>query len=192
MAFFTSFTCKAEEAFRALLVLQGKATWGNSYVSNDSRERILPNRTFVVTAFQPTRPYRPEGTCILEIQHHFPAVIQPGQINSLGLPDLNAQKKAVDAFFGDTMDTLNLAGTDDQDMQGLATAVTQAGRWLAVPDGTPQGDQVAADNAGMVNFRCDWVQFGNPQITRGRDRDSTNWIEIIHLKAFISHATIDV
>ena len=189
MAFFTSFTSKAEKAFRALLILQGKGTFNNSFVSNDSRPRKLPNRTFVVTAFQPTRPYRPEGVCLLEIQHHFPAFVQPQQLNSINQKDDNAQQNAIDTFFGDTMDTLNMSGTDDQDMQGLATNLTKAGRWLAVADGTPVGDQIAADNAEMANFRCDWVQFGNPMITRGRDRDSTNWIEIIHLKCFISHAT---
>jgi len=189
MAFFTNQAVKFEKAVRALLCLQGKAQWSNSFISNDSRERIIPNRTFVVRSFSPTKSYRPEGICRLEIQHHFPAIVQPGVNNSLNEPDMNAQQKMMDSFFGDTLDTLNLGGTDDQDMQPLAAAITRAGRWLAVPDGTPKGNQIAADNSEMANFRCDWVRFGNPQITRGQEKDSTNWIEIIHLEGFISHAT---
>ena len=189
MAFFNSKPCQAEKAFRALLVLQGKASWDNSFVSNDSRVRILPNRTFVVSAFQPTRPYRPEGTVYLEIQHHFPAAIQANQQNSLGQIDYNAQNRLITNFLGDTMDTLNLGGTNDQDMQPLATAVTNAGRWLAVPDGTPAGNQVAFDNSEMTNFRVDWVKFGSPMLTRGTEKGGTNWIEIVHVVAQVSHAS---
>ena len=190
MAFFTNPTCKLEKALRSLIVNQGKGTWDNSFVSNDSRPRvIIPNRTFIVSAFAPIRPYRPEGVCYLEIQHHFPSVVQPTEANALGQVDYNLRQKQLDQFFGDTMDTLNLGGTDDQDMQPLATAITYAGRWLAIPDATPAGIQMAADNGEMANFRCDWVKFGAPAITRGNDKESTNWVEIVHLVAAVSHAS---
>ena len=189
MAFFYSKACQTEKAFRALFCLQGKGNWENSFVSNDSRERIIPNRTFVASAFTPTRPYRPEGMVFLEIQHHFPAVIQPNEKNTLGQVDWNAQQRLIDEFLGETFDTLNLGGTNVQDMSPLADAVTKAGRWLAVPDGTPAGDQIAADNAEMVNFRCDWVKFGSPALTRGNEKGGTNWIEIVHIVAQVSHAS---
>ena len=95
MAFFYSKACQTEKAFRALFCLQGKGNWENSFVSNDSRERIIPNRTFVASAFTPTRPYRPEGMVFLEIQHHFPAVIQPNEKNTLGQVDWNAQQRLI-------------------------------------------------------------------------------------------------
>lgn len=189
MAFFVNPSSKLEKAVRALLILQGKATWGNSFISNDSRLRVLPNRTLVVSSFQPEKPYRPEGRCFLEIQHHFPAIVQPNQQNAIGQPDENAQQKNLDIFFGDTMDTLNLGGINDQDMTALANAITSAGRWLAVPDGTPEGNQIAADNAEMANFACKWVKFNSPMISRGNPgRDDVNWAEIIHLVAYVNFA----
>ena len=192
MAFFDNPAVKFEKAVRALIVLSGasKGSIDNSFISNDSRDRKLPNRTFLVTAFNPTRPYRPEGTCFLQIQHHFPAPVQPQQLNGIGQPDANAQQKALALFVGDTMDVLNMGGTNDQDMQPLATAITKAGRWLAIPDGTPVGDQIAADNSEMSNFRCDWVKFGSPVMTRGRSEiESIKWVEIIHIVGFVSHAS---
>lgn len=186
MAFFINPATKLERAMRSLLILQGKATWAEAFISNDSRTRTLPNRTFVVRAFNPTRGWRPEGVCQMEIQHHFRANSQPGQpVTTPGVE--------LDSYMGDTFDTLNLGGAlNTTDMAPLADAITQAGRWLAIPD--PNGnrgdvsDFIVQANKDMVNFRCDWVKFSTPLITRGHDRDSLNWIEIIHLSAFVSHS----
>ena len=177
MAFFQSPASKLERAIRALLVYQGKATFSNTYIAAESVDRTLPNRTIQTTSFNPTRPYRPEGVCHLEIQHHVFEPLQPDQTNP-------ANRVALDSFVGDTFDTLNLGGTNDQDMQPLAQAITNAGRYLATgPD--------AANNADMANFRVDWVQFDNPVLTRGisESKNGVNWVEIIHIKAFVSHAT---
>ena len=175
MAFFLSPASKFERALRALLVYQGKGTFANTYIAAESVERALPNRTLQTVAFNPTRPYRPEGVCHLEIQHHFSAPLQPGVANP-------TNRVALDAYVGDTFDTLNLGGTNDQDMQPLATAITNAARYLASSDPTNNGD--------LVNFRCDWVQFDSPSLTRGKpDHESVNWVEIIHIKAFVSHAS---
>ena len=187
MAFFISPASKLERAVRALLILQGKANWEDAFIANDSRTRTLPNRTFVVRNFNPTRPHRPEGVCQLEIQHHFAAAAQPEQENTA--PAVN-----LDAYLGDTFDTLNLGGNAEAtDMKALADAITAAGRWLAIPDpnGTPgdAADKIVKANLAMANFRCDWVKFSTPLISRGNDSNSTNWVEIIHLSAFVSHAT---
>src|SRR6185503_17467758 len=101
MAFFISPATKLERAVRSLLILQGKATWADAFISNESRDRPLPNRTMVSRNFSPTRPYRPEGVCSLEIQHHFFGVAQPGEVDTI-------TSVAMDAYLGDTMDTLNL------------------------------------------------------------------------------------
>lgn len=187
MAFFVSPASKLERAVRALIVLQGKGTWENSFISKDSGQRTLPNRTFIVGAFVPTRPYRPEGVCSLEIQHYFPGVQQQGQQAE--------QRIDFDAFLGDTIDTLNLAGNNQTDMGALADAITAAGRWLATPDANPAdataatlSTAIVAANGDMANFRCDWVKFGTPFLTRGNDTDTLNWVEIIHLSAFVSHS----
>jgi hypothetical protein len=186
--FFVNPASKLERAVRALVSLQinaGQYVITDAFIANDSRARILPNRTFVARAFTPTKPYRPEGVVTLEIQHHFPSVVQPAAAS-----DLDSQRTLLETYFGQTMDVLNLGGTNDQDMQPLATAITAAGRWLAVPDATPSGIQIAADNADMANFRCDWVKFGQPMITRGKpETQDVNWVEIIHLSAFVSNAT---
>lgn len=185
MAFFVSLPTKFEKAVRALLILQGKATWDDAFISNDSRQRTLPNRTMIVSSFSPTRPYRPEGVCQLEIQHHFDAVAQPGQI-------VTAPEVGIDGYLGDTMDTLNLGGiTEQTDMKSLADAITLAGRWLATPDAsdtTGNAAAIVAANLEMSNFRCDWVKFSTPFQTRGKDSATTNWVEIIHLSAFVSHS----
>ena len=186
MAFFVSPASKLERALRALLILQGKATWDNTFIANDSRDRVLPNRTFVVRGFNPTRGWRPEGVCQVEIQHHFSAPAQPGQ--SVTQPSVD-----LDAYLGDTFDTLNLGGAlNATDMAPLADAITLAGRWLAVPDTndtTGAAAAIVAANADMVNFRCDWVRFGTPLLTRGNDSATTNWVEIIHLSAFVSYSS---
>ena len=52
-----------------------------------------------------------------------------------------------------------------------------------------QAAKIVAGNLDMVNFRCDWVKFSSPLITRGNDSATTNWVEIIHLSAFVSYAT---
>ena len=187
MAFFISPASKFERAMRSLLVLQGKATWDDSFISNDSRARTLPNRTFVVSSFSPTRPYRPEGVCQMQIQHHFAAVAQPTQVVTQPGVDL-------DAYLGDTFDTLNLGGAlNATDMKPLADAITLAGRWLAVPDAndiTGAAALIVAANLDMANFRCDWVKLSTPLITRGNDTATTNWVEIIHLSAFVSHSNL--
>ena len=188
MAFFVSPASKFERAMRALLILQGKATWSDAFISNESKPatRALPNRTIIATSFSPTRPYRPEGVCHMEIWHHFDGIDQPNQTP-------NSQQTAMDSYLGDTFDTLNLGGAlNATDMSPLADAITAAGRWLAIPDAndtTGQAALIVAANADMVNFRCDWVKLSTPLITRGSDKSTTNWVEIIHLSAFVSHAS---
>ena len=187
MAFFSNTASKLERAMRALLFLQGKTSWDDSFISNDSRERTLPNRTFVVRSFSPTRGWRPEGVCQMEIQHHFRAIAQPTQ--AVTQPGVDMM-----AYVGDTFDTLNLGGQSEAtDMKALADAITVAGRWLATPDpnGTPgdDADKIVQANLFMANFRCDWVKFGTPLISRGNDTATTNWVEIIHLSAFVSHSS---
>jgi hypothetical protein len=185
MAFFINPSTKFERACRALLILQKKATWEDSFISLDSRSRILPNRTFSVRQFIPTRGWRPEGVCDLEIQHHFSAVDQPNEAP-------NTQQVSMENYVGDTLDTLNLGGSSEAtNMKALADAITQAGRWLATPNpsgNTPIDDKILAANADMVNFRCDWVKFSTPLITRGTETGTTNWVEIVHLSAFVSHS----
>jgi len=118
----------------------------------------------------------------MQIQHHFDGVAQPN--TDVALPGVN-----LDTYLGDTFDTLNLGGQSEAtDMKALADAITKCGRWLAATDNTPIGNQIAQDNADMVNFRCDWVKFSTPLITRGNDAGTTNWVEIIHLSAFVSYS----
>ena len=76
-------------------------------------------------------------------------------------------------------------------MKALADAITQAGRWLAIPDPndtTGAAAAIVAANLDMANFRCDWVKFSTPLITRGNDTSTPNWVEIIHLSAFVSYS----
>jgi hypothetical protein len=124
----------------------------------------------------------------MEIWHHFAAVDQPNQSS-------NTQQVGIENYVGDTMDTLNLGGAlNATDMRPLADAITQAGRWLATPDpaGTPgdDADLIVKANLDMANFRCDWVKFSTPLITRGNDTATTNWVEIVHLSAFVSHSNL--
>ena len=187
MAFFINPANKLERALRALVALQlnaGQYVIDDAFIANDSRERIFPNRTFIGSAFNPAKPYRPEGVVEIEIQHHFRSILNSDR------PDGDAQQLARETYFGNTMDVLNLGGTNEQDMQPLASAITIAGRWLAMPDATPAGIQIAANNADMANFRCDWVKFSTPMITRGRpEHDPSGWVEVLHLVAFVSHAS---
>jgi hypothetical protein len=96
----------------------------------------------------------------------------------------------MDEMVGDTIDSF--ACGDRQSLNRVADAITAAGRDLATSDGSAQGDKDAADNADMENFRCDWIKFAHPMITRGRaSEDSTNWVEVVNLTAFVSNASTD-
>ena len=188
MAYFISLSSKFERAVRALMILQGKATWNDAFISNDSRKRTLPNRIFIVSAFSRTRAWRPEGVCQMQIQHHLSASAQPNEL-------ITQPGVGLDDYLGDTYDTLNLGGqAEATDMKALADAITQSGRWLATPDTDSTGQEaidaaaIVAANQGMDNFRCDWVKMSNPELTRGNDTSTTNWVEIIHLSAFVSHS----
>lgn len=187
MAYFINVPSKFERAFRSLLINQGKATWEDCFISNDFRTVGLPNRRIVGSQFNPDRPYRPEGVVHCEIQHHFQAVNDQGQ-------PVTQNRILLDNYLGDTFDTLSLGGAiNATDMAPLADAITNAGRWLAAsnPNGnSAQEQQIVNDNLDMVNFRCDWVKFLNPVQTRGRDTDSTNWVEIIHIAAHCSVANL--
>ncbi len=190
MAILVNPSSKFERAVRQLFVLEGVGTMDNTRLGNDSNLNSFPNRKFVVTAFNPTKPYRPEGWCSLEIQHFFQGVEQPNDTPG-------SARAAIDAYVGDSLDLLNFAGTSDQNMSPLADAITKAGRWLATPDPAPpdadaaaQSALIVSQNSDMAYFRCDEVKFGAPQITRGHpEAGATHWVEIIHLAGRISHST---
>lgn len=178
---------KLERAVRALLVLQGKATMADCFISNDSRTRsILPNRTVLANAQMQTRSYREEGEVYFGIQHHFPAIDQPGTVPG-------TQTTAMDKYVNDTEATLFGFDVDGKSLNALADAITAAGRWLAQTDNTEAGDLIAQQNADMSNFRCDWVKTATPYLTRGNTEHSkgTNWVEILNFSAFVSTSTID-
>ncbi|MEN6533314.1 MAG: hypothetical protein ABFD89_06600 [Bryobacteraceae bacterium] len=172
---------KLERAVKALLVLQGKADEGNTFISNDGRQRGFPNRTILATGFSPTVPHRPDGRVYFGVQHHFRS---PGS-------DDGTARAAMDAFVGASADTLMVS--DGNSLQAVADAITSAGRWLAQTDGTPEGDAIAKQNADMAGFRCDWIKLGDPFLTRGKTDDggvegAAHWVEILNFTAFVSQA----
>jgi hypothetical protein len=177
---------KLERAVRALLVLQAKGTWENTFLSNDSRDRILPNRTILTHSENFERSYRAEGVCHFSIQHHFKAALQPGDGDRV-------RRVAMDAFVEATEATIFGFDPAGKSLNNLADQITAAGRWLAQTDNTPEGDKIAADNADMVNFRCDWVRKANPYLTRGHTQThtgATNWVEMLNFVAGASTATV--
>mgnify|MGYP006921323517 CR=1 FL=1 len=177
-------TSKLERAIRAYLIAQGKAEPENIYIANDSRTRALPARTVIAPAFNPRYGHSSEGECSLAIQHVFSAAIDTPETN------FSTQRVLMDKMVGDTIDSF--ACGDRQSLNRVADAITAAGRALATSDGSEQGDIDAADNADMVNFRCDWIKFAHPMLTRGRaSEDGTNWVEVVNLTAFVSNADTD-
>jgi hypothetical protein len=177
---------KLERAVRALLVLQAKGTWENTFLANDSRDRTLPNRTILTHSENYERSYREEGECHFAIQHHFKAALQSGD-------DDNVQRLALDEFVEATEATIFGFDSTGKSLNNLADQITAAGRWLAQSDGTPEGDKIADNNADMLKFRCDWVRKANPYLTRGYatvQTGATNWVEMLHFIAFVSTATV--
>lgn len=201
MAFYFNLPSKFERAVRAFLITQGKdvdavafQANGDIFVSNDSRTRdTFPNRTCVVLTNDPIRPHRPEGVLHLQIQHHFDATMQPDETN------FEAARLKADVVLAATADTLGVGDdNEDQAMSELADAITAAGQWLATPDPTQQNpevaaieEQIVANNADIVNFRCDWIRRAHPFHTRGsRDGDALVWVEILNFEAACSYANI--
>ena len=172
---------KLERAVWNYLLQQGKGTVENTYFGDFNGERILPNRTIVATSFSPKKKFRPEGRCQLVIEHHFPAVSQD--------ENFNTQRVQKNEFVGGTEESMTIG--DGQSYNLTADYITLAGRALAVSDGSPEGDTLAADNADMVGFRCDWIEESDPFLTRGRPNiEGVYWIEIMNFTAFVSNATI--
>lgn len=181
---FNNPSSKLARAIRALLILQGKAESTDCYIYLNSSARTLPNRTILVPTFTPERPHRPEGICSVQIIHRHDGVLQSNEAS-----DLEKRRVEMDAYLGDTLDSLMFG--DGNSLNAVADAITQAGRWLAQTDNTPEGDKIAKDNADMVNFRCDWVKLGSPMISQGEaDDNATHWIQALHFTAFVSTATV--
>lgn len=183
---FISPCSKLERALRAFLILQGKATLESTFISNDARERCLPNRTILASGFSPRVPHRQEGEVFFSVRHYFNvAPLAQGE------PD-GAQRAAMDAFVGASADSLTIS--DGNSLQAVADGITAAGRWLAQPDGTPEGDAIAAKNADMANFRCDWVKLATPFLSRGGKEDDKQsiWVESLNFSAFVSQAATDL
>ena len=179
MMAFISPCSKLERAIAAFLVLQGKSATEETFVANDVRQRVFPNRTVLASGFNPTVPYRQGGVVFFSIQHHF-NVLEDDQS-----PQLRAE---LDAYVGDTVDTMTVS--DGNSLNAVADGITAAGRWLARKDSTAAGDAIAANNTDMVAFRCDWVKMETPFLTRGRiERDEQCWVEILNFSAFVSQAT---
>lgn len=156
------------------------------FISNDSRTRnILPNRTILAHSQMQTRSYREEGEVFFGIQHHFPAIDQPGTVPG-------TQTAAMDIYVNATEATLFGFDPDGKSLNALADAITAAGRWLAQTDNTPAGDLIAEQNADMINFRCDWVKASSPYLTRGNTEHSkgVNWVEILNFSAYVSTSSV--
>ena len=178
---FISPSSKIERAVKTFLILQGKADEATTFISNDVRVRSFPNRTILATGFSPTVPYRQGGTVYFCIQHHFSTAQDPAK------PDTGAMRAAMDAFVGATADTMTIS--DGNSLNVVADTITAAGRWLAQEDGTPEGNAIAANNADMANFRCDWIKMETPFLTRGKTDDKGDyWVEILNFSAFVSQA----
>lgn len=173
-------TTKLERALAAHLLLQGKAPTEETFIASDTRERVLPNRTIQVISFTPVKGHRLEGVCEVQIVHHFPSAKQEGQT------DYTA-RIARGQYLSATIESLTFGHGDA--MPQVADAITSAGRWLAQTDGTTEGDQQAAENADMLDFRCDWLELASPFITRGNTEEGTAWVEILHFRAGTSTAS---
>ena len=181
---FNNPSSKLERAVCFSLILQGKGTTSDTYQADYSGTRSLPNRTVMASSFSPQRPNRQEGVVHFQIQHHFPAAVQPGETESI-------QRVQKNAYLGETYDSMTVG--DGNSFQITADAITAAGRALAVDESggsDPVLAQLAADNPDMLEFRCDWVKQSNPFLIRGRaDGDSSVWVEILNFEAFVTNAT---
>lgn len=178
---FVSPSSKIERAVQAFLVLQEKADADTTFISNDLRTRTFPNITIVATGFSPTVPHRQGGVVYFGIQHHFSVAQDPAN------PDNGALRAIMDGYVGATADSMTIS--DGNSLNAVADGITGAGRWLAQTDGTPAGDAIAANNADMANFRCDWVKMETPFLTRGKTDDKGDyWVEILNFSAFVSQA----
>ena len=84
--------------------------------------------------------------------------------------------------------------SDGNSLTPVADALTAAGRALAVDASAgadPSQVAIAAANADMTNFRCDWLKMETPFLVRGKPDDKGDyWVEILNFSAFVSQATI--
>jgi len=175
---FNNAASKTERAVRAYLIFQGKATTADCYTMNGSNDKVLPNRVIGCMTYSPMRPNRPEGWVRLQIDHRYNAALDPNDSN------LETQRVLIDSFVGDTMDSLIFGDRDSLNV--VADGITVAGRALA-SDADPV---IAANNADMVNFRCDTIKQGDPVHTRGRSNEEAGvWLESLHFMCFVSTAS---
>jgi hypothetical protein len=179
---FVNPSSKIERAVMAFLILQSRADPTATFISNDVRVRSFPNRTILATGFNPSVPHRQDGVVYFGIQHHFSGAQDSSN------PDVGALRKAMDDFVSATVDTMTIS--DGNSLSTVADGITRAGRWLAQTDGTDDGDAIAANNADMVDFRCDWIKMETPFLVRGKaDEKGDYWVEILNFSAFVSQAS---
>jgi len=112
------------------------------------------------------------------------AVQRPGE------PNEGASRVEFDKRVATTYDAL-MQTEDGQTLRGTAAAITEAGRALAVAvDGSEEAQQLAANNADMVDFTCQgWYDAGEGD--GEADAEGCSWEEILMFEALCSPSNTD-
>lgn len=172
---------QVDRAILALLVADGVVTSDQAFVVTDFRTRPEPPLVDIkTTQCLPEVPFMGTYACSVELFFKFSSVVASSD------QDPNGKRRQMDEFVGGVMWSL-FRGDHDDGLPTVCTALTNAGRGLAVSD--------PANNSDMDHFTVSRVRMGaehrgNP-INADGGVEGSYWVEQRTIELSATSANVD-
>lgn len=182
---FNKLRSKVNRAVAAYLVSQGCGSFQDTVAANTQAPTGYPNTTVHATLSLAEVNMTGLRRVKLQISIKGSATTDPGQPNE---DSVRVQFDNRIALVYDAM----MQTDDGQTLRYTARAITAAGRALAVSQqpGNPDSDQLAANNADMVDFTCQAV-YDMGEGDGEPSEDGTAWEEILLFDILASPSNVD-
>lgn len=139
---------KITRAIRALLISEGAGSAVDTFAAPCGEPRALPNTTI---HSGDADPFDGPGNWSFSVM----LILRDEAVTQSTKPNPVAQRVAANQRFTNISNTLTRSD-DTHTLKYTALAIQNAGRALAVSDGSAEGDKRAADNADMADFSVLW------------------------------------
>lgn len=184
MAAPTSLRSKLNRAITAYLISAEAGTADNTFPQSSTKARSFPNTTVQAAVGIP------ETEMVANYRTQIRISIKGSATDSVDATNEETARVAFDARIGTVSSALKQ--TDDEEtLRFTATAITAAGRALAIAvDDSDAAIQVAANNADMADFTItQWYDrgFGDGQT----DGQGFDWEEILIFEAVACESDVD-
>jgi hypothetical protein len=176
---------KVNRAIAAYLISAGAGSTTDTVPANTKTVKVYPNTTVKATLSLPEVHFVALRRVKVHISIKGSATQDPTET------DLDAPRKLFDDRVSQVYDAM-MQTSDNQTLHATALLITSAGRALAVSQqpGNPASDQVAADNADMVDFSLQAV-YDMGEGDGEPSEDGTSWEEILMFDVLASPSNVD-